>query len=160
MMSVVWLVFAAIGIVAAASDVSTYKIPNYCSIALCVLFLVVALWRFGQIHWLDHLGAGALFLVVGIGFYMVKQLGAGDAKLFAGYALWSGFHAIIMLLLCVAIASLIQLTVIIVLRWLYQKRTYSLPRVLRKREVIPLGVGIAVGGIVASYWFQPVLWAI
>jgi prepilin peptidase CpaA len=165
-MSAFWLLFVAIGILAAASDVASYKIPNAAVITLGLLFFAAAAFHPAQTRWLDHLGAGGLALVVGIAFYMFKQMGAGDAKLLAACALWSGFSAIVMLMFCIACASLVQLAAIMWLRWLtplmqqYYPKLYGagLPRVLVKGEVVPLGVGISLGAIVASHWFSPLLW--
>jgi prepilin peptidase CpaA len=167
-MSIIWLLFLAIGLYAAAIDLATYKIPNSAALALCFLFAVIASYRYSEVHWLGHLGAGAISLVVGIVLYLIWHMGAGDAKLFAAFALWAGFDSIIRLLFWVAVGGMFQLGVIYLLRRLvpvlqqYFPRLYGwrLPRVLVNKEAVPFGVGIVLGAVVASHWFPPWLWTV
>jgi len=163
---VVWLLFMAVGVTVALVDATAYRIPNYGLLALCLLFAVVAAMRGAEWSWLEHFGAGALCLAAGIALFALGQMGAGDAKLFATLSLWSGFKALVPLLFCVAVAGLIQLVVIVGLRRLapaLQRRlpqlgAATLPRILVKREGIPLGVGMVCGALVAAKWFPDWLW--
>lgn len=165
-MSVVWFLFVVVGLVVAAVDLTVYRIPNFGLVALCILFAVVAAVRGAEDPLLDHFGAGALCLGAGIVLFAVGQMGAGDAKLFATLSLWSGFGALIPLLFCVAVAGLIQLVVILGMRRMMpaaqrrfpQLRAVRLPRILMKREGIPLGVGMIMGALVAAQWFPQWLW--
>jgi prepilin peptidase CpaA len=166
MLSLIWIVFAVLGLVAAAADLAAYRIPNWGTLAFFLLFGVVAALRGAQIPWADHLGAFAVCLAGGILFFALKQVGAGDAKLFAVLALWSGFGALLPLLFWIAVAGLAELAVILGLRRLLPKLRSRfpqldparLPRVLTKRQGVPFGVGIAAGAIIASFWFPAWLW--
>ena len=165
-MSLVWLIFLAVGVAVAIVDATAYRIPNYGLVALFVLFAVVAAVRGSEISWLEHFGAGALGLGAGVALFALGQVGAGDAKLFATLSLWSGFKAIIPLFFFVALAGLIQVIVIVVLRRLAPKvqsmlpplRSATLPRILVKREGIPFGVGMVGGALIAAQWFPDWLW--
>lgn len=165
-MSLVWVLFVALGLLVALVDVAVYRIPNLALVILCGLFAVVAVVRGAYDPWLDHFGAGALCLVAGIVLFAVGHVGAGDAKLFATLSLWSGFKALVPLLFCVALAGLFQLVVVLCARRLVpvlQRRVpelqaMALPRILIKKEGIPLGMGMVMGALVASQWFPEWLW--
>ena len=165
-MSIVWLLFVLIGLTAAAVDVVAFRIPNLGILALCLLFAGVAVLRHAEVHWLDHLGAGALCLAAGIALYLVSQMGAGDAKLLAALALWSGLGALIPLLFWTAVSGLVLLAVILVLRRalpalqsaIPRFGKVQLPRVFLKRQGVPFGAGMVLGAIIASPSFPPWLW--
>jgi prepilin peptidase CpaA len=165
-MSVVWVMFVVVGLLVAVTDATAYRIPNLGLVALCVLFVAVAAVHGTETSWLYHLGAGALCLGAGIVLFAFGHVGAGDAKLFAALSLWSGFKALVPLLFCVAFAGLVQLVVILCLRRavpalqrsMPQLRAVALPRILMKREGIPLGAGIVFGAFVATQWFPDWLW--
>src|SRR5208337_1704330 len=115
-MSVVWLLFLLIGLVAAAFDVVAFRVPNLGVLALCLLFVGVAVIRHSEVHWLSHIGAGAISLAAGIVLYLFYHMGAGDAKLLAAFALWSGLGALIPLLFWTAISGFFVMISIVVLR--------------------------------------------
>jgi len=93
-------------------------------------------------------------------------MGAGDAKLLAAFALWSGLGALIPLLFWTAISGFFVMISIVVLRRLMPALQRAipplgkvkLPRVLVRREGIPLGAGIVLGAIIASPSFPSWLW--
>lgn len=165
-MSLVWTGFVVLGLVAAVADLTVFRIPNWGTLAFLALFLGVVAFHHAHIPWLSHFGAFAASLAAGLLFFSLRQVGAGDAKLFAAVSLWSGFGALIPLLFWTGLAGLLELTVILGLRRLLPKlqsavprlKEVRLPRVLRKREGVPFGVGIALGAIVASFWFPNWLW--
>ena len=165
-MSVVWLIFVAVGLLVAVVDATVYRNPNIGLVALCVVFTIVAMLRGTETSWLDHLGAGALCLSAGIVLFALGHVGAGDAKLFAALSLWSGFKALVPLFFCVSLAGLAQLVIILGLRRLVPAvqrsvpplQAASLPRILVKREGIPFGVGIVCGALIAAQWFPDWLW--
>lgn len=166
MLSVVWILFAAITIVAAIVDLTTFRIPNALVIALLVLFSLVALLHRTEVAWLSHLGALGLVLGGGLFLYSFGQMGAGDAKLLSVLALWAGVIPLIALLFWVSLCGLLGMIVILLLRRLVPRLRArdpmsgrgALPRVLRKGEGIPYGIGIGPGAIIASWSFPFWLW--
>ena len=146
-------VFILVLLAAALSDVVTYRIPNYLVLALVAAFFVAAGIHYAQTNWLSHIGAALGCLVVGFALYQFRQIGAGDVKLLAAVALWAGTSGMIALLLFMSISGLLALPLILFSRFLVAKAQaenrwkWSVPRVLTKRQGVPYGVAIALGGI-------------
>lgn len=145
-------IFPATMILAAAMDILTFTIPNRLSIVLIVGFFLLALLV--PLTWSDiglHVLAGAGMLSLGFVLFACGWIGGGDAKLFAGAALWLGPGALPKYLL---IASLFggALTLALIL-W----RGRSLPAMLTsqgwllrlhdRREGIPYGIALAAAGL-------------
>ena len=147
--------FVLILLAAAASDLVYYRIPNMLVLALVGLFIVSASLHFGDVAWLNHFGTALLCLVVGYAFNQLGQLGAGDVKLFAAVALWFGMSGLIALLLFTSLSGLLALPLILFARFAVAraqqtkmwKDEWPIPRVLTKRQGVPYGVAIALGGI-------------
>src|SRR5437762_14283086 len=84
-------VFAALVVVAALKDASSYTIPNWISLALALLFAPSALAAGlgpAQIGVCALVGVG--MLVLGVAMFTAGCLGGGDAKLMAAASLWIG----------------------------------------------------------------------
>jgi prepilin peptidase CpaA len=130
-------------------------------LAVLVVFAALAILHRDQVEWLSHIGAFILVLGAGVFLYSIHQMGAGDAKLLAATALWSGgIYAMIALLFWVSLSGLAGMLIILLLRYLaprFSKLT-ALPRVLQKKQPIPYGIGIGPGAIIASFSFPPWLW--
>jgi prepilin peptidase CpaA len=164
-LSVVWLIFAGILLAAVVTDLMSYRIPNSLVAALIVLFFAVAGANASSVAWLSHLGAAILVLGSGIFLYALRQMGAGDVKLFAAVALWAGVFALPVLLFSVSVCGLLGLLIIFALRLVaprLQPHTtsgrWTLPRVLSKGQGIPYAIGIGPGAIIASFSFPPGFW--
>lgn len=146
-------VFIVILLAAAVSDVITYRIPNALVLALAATFVIAASVHFAQTNWLSHVGAALGCLVFGFALYQFRQIGAGDVKLLAAVALWAGMSGLIALLLFMSISGLLALPLILFARFLVSKAEAEnlwkrpVPRVLTKRQGVPYGVAIALGGI-------------
>ena len=87
-------VFPALVIVAALTDVASFTIPNRLTLLLAACYLPVAIMLgrpLGEIGLCLAIGAAAL--VVAVGMFAAGWIGGGDAKLFAGAALWLGWPA-------------------------------------------------------------------
>lgn len=164
MLSIVWVLFVALTLVAAYIDLVSYRIPNSLVLALIALFLVVALLHRNEVEWLSHLGAGIIILGAGIFLYGIRQMGAGDVKLLTALALWAGVIPLVPLLFYVSLCGLAGMLVIVLLRIVVPRFQPSLavkgalPRVLTKGQGIPYAVGIGPGAIIASFSFAPWLW--
>ena len=74
---------------AAISDIRRYLIPNRCSIAIVLAYLVYATGE-PLTQGLLGLAAGAVAFVLCAGLFAAGIFGGGDAKLFAATALWAG----------------------------------------------------------------------
>jgi len=164
-LSVVWLIFLAVMIAAAVIDLISYRIPNSLVGGLLVLFAIVAGANWSDVDWTGHLAAAISVFGAGIFLYALKQMGAGDVKLLAVVALWSGVFALPTLLFFVALCGLLGMMVILVLRLIAPRlqthpsfEKQSLPRVLTKGQGIPYAIGIGPGAIIASFGFSPWLW--
>jgi len=163
----IWLLFVLVGLGIAISDFLTFRIPNMAIIVLLGLFGIAAGLAAANdvpVPWLDHVAAGVLSLLAGLLLYGYRQMGAGDAKLLAVMALWAGLSRLLPLLFAWAVSALVLLAVILLARRLVQERpfweTSKLPRVLRRRENIPYGLGIVLGAIMVSGAFPSWLWRI
>jgi len=78
-------------IVAALSDLMSFRIPNWLTLATALLFFPMA-WLTGmpltEFGW--HLLAGAILFVAGFALFSFGLFGGGDAKLLAAAGLWFG----------------------------------------------------------------------
>jgi prepilin peptidase CpaA len=146
--------FVLILMAAAASDVMYYRIPNVLVLALAGAFVVWAI--FAHVAWLGHLSAALLCLAGGVVFYVLGQMGAGDVKLLTAVALWVGLSGLLALLVFVSLGGLIVLPLLLLARVLVVRAQtmnlwraeWPIPRVLAKKQGVPYGVAIALGGIV------------
>ena len=167
MLSFVWLAFIGIMVAAAVIDLFSYRIPNVLVLALLALFVVVAALNWNEAAWVSHIAAAILVFGAGIFLYAIRQMGAGDVKLLAVAALWSGVFSLAPLLFYVALCGLAGMLIIIFLRLVVPRLqshpsggAQSLPRVLTKGQGIPYAIGIGPGAIIASSSFAPWLWSI
>jgi prepilin peptidase CpaA len=78
-------------LIAAATDIWKFIIPNLISLAVIALFVALALMQPFPVAWGSHLGAAALFFAGGLLLYRFNILGAGDVKLLTALSLWAGF---------------------------------------------------------------------
>src|ERR1700744_5421200 len=89
------LLFPALMLFAAASDLFTMTISNRVSLILAAGFLVLAPLTGMAFHEItSHLAAGASVLVIAFACFAMGWIGGGDAKLAAAAALWVGFEAL------------------------------------------------------------------
>jgi prepilin peptidase CpaA len=147
------LIFPALMIFAAFSDLFTMTISNRLSIALAVLFIPLALaggFTTAEICW--HLACGISMLILGFGLFAKGWIGGGDAKLAAATAIWLGFdHFGQYALAASALGGLLTLGLILIRNW-------PLPAFLSGREwimrlhapetgVLPYGIALAAAGL-------------
>ena len=155
--SMVPIAFAALLLLAAASDVRSLRIPNLLPMLVLLLFVAAWLWGFPfrDPLW-SHLTHFALALVGGMALFHFRWFGGGDAKLYAAVAIWFGLgNAILLLLLTTVTGALIVVARMFfhVLRALASNADRSAPGQpsLFERK-IPYGIAIAAGGITALFW--------
>src|SRR5579863_5839388 len=98
------VLFPALMIFAAFSDLFTMTISNRVSIALVAIFFALAFALHVPLHQIGwHLACGFLVLALTFGFFARGWIGGGDAKLAASTALWMGFDRIADYALCAAL---------------------------------------------------------
>ena len=143
-----WLVaapFTAILAWAAVSDVRVRKIPNWTVLAVLGLFgpwavLSTPAW----VLW--ALAAGAIALAASLCLYALGVIGAGDSKLFAAVALFTGLDELPRLTLAMALVGGAIALVSMVTR---PRRAMTMLALRGKGDFgrgIPYGVAIAVAG--------------
>jgi len=143
-------------IVAAAFDLASFTIPNFITLALSATFAVFAAMvglSLGLAGW--HLLAGLLGLAIGFVLFALGWIGGGDAKLFAGVALWLGLRDLVPYALVASVFGG-ALTIAILLL-----RQCPLPAILARqswilrlhdaRSGIPYGVALAA----AAFFLLP-----
>ncbi|MEL7486195.1 MAG: prepilin peptidase [Pseudomonadota bacterium] len=147
-------VFPAALLIAAFTDLSTFKIPNWVSGLMAIGFFPAALSTgvaFGPMIENIFVGLGAL--VLGFILFARNIIGGGDAKLLAATALWFGLTGLSALLLNVALAGGCLALTLIVFRKTPALPVYAqvpwLLRLHQKPKDIPYAVAIAAGGLLS-----------
>lgn len=148
------LVLPALAIVAALSDAASYTIPNRLTAAVALAFAPAALLCGLAPAVLGvSLLVGLAALAAGVGMFAAGWIGGGDAKLFAGCALWMGLSGAPAFLTWTALTGGALALLLLQLR--RQPRLASLPgpawamRLIRPGENVPYGVAIAIGALIA-----------
>lgn len=149
------LAFAGLVLFAAAKDATSFRIPNWISLALVALFPAAAFaagmpWQ----TMAANAAAGAAMLAAGMAMFALRWLGGGDTKLLAAVALWMGWPALINFGLAAALAG-----GALALALLYLRSSAMRPLVLmgpswmtrlaEPGEGVPYGVAIAAGALAA-----------
>jgi prepilin peptidase CpaA len=149
------LVFPALVLTAAVKDATTFRIPNWISLALIAGFVPAALAIGLPLPAIGlHLGVGLAALVAGMAMFALRWIGGGDAKLFAAAALWLGWPAALPYLAVTGLAGGGLAVALLGLRsmWL---RPYVLggpawfARLAEPDEAVPYGLAIAAGALAA-----------
>ncbi len=136
---------AAAFIAAAVKDARSFLIPNYISLSLLILFFLYAFSSPKPVDWILH---AATFVVIGtLGFFafLMKWIGAGDAKLLAAGSLWAGIGLIDVFLLATVFAGGVE--ALVILAAAYAKNRKATEKTPLSQTRVPYGVAIAVGGL-------------
>jgi prepilin peptidase CpaA len=156
--TIITLVGIAFFIVAAYSDVKTFRIPN-ALVAAVALLAVTRLIVIGDPSVaLYTVGASAILLIVGFVLFWQGFIGGGDAKLITAAALLIGYHDLPSFLLLMGICgALISLAALAIHKYLPlhlgPRLTVLLPKA---RLAVPYGVAIAIAGSVTLFFQSPV----
>ncbi|HEV7233508.1 MAG TPA: prepilin peptidase [Sphingorhabdus sp.] len=142
--AVIWV---AILVGAAISDLRAFRIPNIFAVGLLLLFPVhYAFAGFSPALW-PHLFHFVLALAVGMALFARGWVGGGDAKLYAAAALWFDWSGAAALVFLTTISGLF-LAIIFVLA----RKAGFRKNVAKQDARIPYGVAIAGGAILAAQW--------
>lgn len=152
-------VFAGLMLAAALWDLRKFIIPNWLNAAILLLFPVAALLLPDSFPWLSHLGAAVAGFALLAPLFFLGWLGAGDVKMFAAVAAWTGFAEFAALLVYVVFSGGLLALVLLALRGLAPlvlrlasgPESLVPPRVLRRDGPLPYGVAIAAGGLLVAF---------
>ena len=157
------IVFPALMVFAATSDLVTMTISNKVSLALIAGFLGLAAlggMPVEQIGW--HLLCGCVVLCVTFGLFAGGFIGGGDAKLAAATAIWMGFaHVVEYVLIATLCGGALSLLMLSMRHYPWPSVIDSVPwiaRLYRPDKGIPYG--IALGGAGLAVYPSSELWAL
>jgi len=141
--------YAALLIIAAASDVINRRIPNWTVAGLLILFVAWAFARPG-VSLPSAFTAFGLALAVSAGLYLIRWVGAGDSKLFSAVALFAGLP----LLPALSLATVLTGGAIVVGALIVNPKRAG--RVLTAKgraqfRGVPYGVAISVAGLLLMF---------
>ena len=140
---------ALLALIGAWLDLATRRLPNWLSLASAIGGLTASF----VLHGIAGAGSGLLHglaaLVVGMILFRFGAVGGGDAKFYAGTAMWFGIAQAARLLLGVSLAGLALFAI-----WFAARRLRGRKIVRRSTDdadKFPYGIAIAAGAIMA--WF-------
>jgi len=136
------LLFAAMALYGAYSDIRSRTIPNAFN-ALMAIAGLGAMWFTGGAsgagYGLAHL---AVALAAGLAIYALGMWGGGDAKFYAASAAWFELWDFPRLALSIALSGLVLVVV-----WFGARQIRGSAKRDSDKKELPYGVAIAVGGI-------------
>jgi prepilin peptidase CpaA len=133
----------------AGLDYTVRRLPNL----LCLITALAGLAASFTLHGASGAGSAALHgliaLVVGMVLFRFGAVGGGDAKFYAGIAMWFALGQAPRLLLAVSLSGLLLFIVWFTVRRLMGKKVHR--RAENDADRFPYGAAIAAGAVVA--WF-------
>jgi prepilin peptidase CpaA len=156
-------ILPALVIIAAMTDVTNYKIPNWLTGLTAALFFPMAVWAgmpLAEFGW--HLLAGVILFFVGYGLFSLGLFGGGDAKLMAAAGLWFGTsNTLEFLILTVLVGGLLALCVglwSLLNTYLEFRGVERLSQIFKRvRPNVPYGIALCIGAILAfpnTWWMS------
>lgn len=148
--------FVSLVLVAAASDVVAYRIPNVVIVMLLVLYPIFVIVTPGEVEWIYSLVIFAAVMGVGLGLYALKVFGAGDVKLLAAIMLWAGpALALPALFIGALVSGVIAVVMLSSIRFLIASALSSISRRSLGDKFLarsmPWGTGLGVSGIFVGW---------
>ncbi len=146
------VLFAAVLVWGATSDLLWLRIPNWVVVTIAALYPIYVFSAAQPLAWQGALVLAALVFAIGFALYSFRLLGGGDVKLLAAVALWAGPLQITAFMLSTAIiGGLLAIVATTPLRLLFPYMAAATGvdadvRQLMKLQ-IPYGVAIAAGGL-------------
>ena len=155
MIAEILVLFALPILLAAAAgwDLASFTIPNFINIAVIAVFPAFAFAAGLPLEAVGlHLLAGFAGLAIGFLFFALGYIGGGDAKLFAGVALWLGFADLMAYALLASVfGGFLTLGLLIARQWPLPAALARQPWILKlhdARSGIPYGVALAAGAFI------------
>jgi prepilin peptidase CpaA len=148
--------FVSLVLVAAASDIAMYRIPNIVVLMIIALYPIYVIVAPGEQEWLWSLGIFALTIAVGIPLAHFRIFGGGDMKLLAVILLWAGpALAPPALVLSMVAGGLIAILMLTKVRFVIAGALASIGRESLGKMFLaknmPYGVGLAFGGVFVGW---------
>jgi len=152
--------FVGLMVLAAGWDALHFKIPNWLSASVALLFPVAAILAgFGWADWGNHGLAGLIGLVLGMALFAPGWIGGGDAKLFAAASFWFGWPGFSGFLMHTALAGGVLVLILILSRKVAPMMGISAARtkntLLAESAPVPYGIALTAGALwslPASVW--------
>lgn len=148
--------FVSLVLVAAASDITAYRIPNIVVLMMIVLYPIYVVVSPGEEQWLFSLGLFAVTIAIGVPLSLYGVFGAGDMKLLAAILLWAGptlaAPALVVATMAGGLISLLMLSKMkfVIASALASIGRESLGKMLLAKNM-PYGLGLAFGGIFVGW---------
>lgn len=150
-------------VVASASDLRRFRIPNVIPLLVIGLGMLDAMTTAGPWPWPGHLTAFGLVLTLGFMAFAGGLIGGGDAKLMAALAFWFGPSPTASLLAITAIAGGLLALVLMVLRQLLAAEPAAAiftgrstaPVLLRQGAPIPYALPITFAALWLEWFAVP-----
>jgi len=147
---------AASFVAAAVSDVLSYRIPNYLSGILLILFYLYVVTSPISISWFPNLLVFTAVGLTGFALFAKGLIGAGDIKLLSVASLWAGPSLVGTLLLMTAFMGGIEALFVAIMLYFKLPKPKAFSHVAK--APVPYGVAVASGGVtMLSLLAQPVL---
>ncbi|GAB6053820.1 prepilin peptidase [Magnetospira thiophila] len=149
------VLFLSLVLVAAGHDVSRYRIPNWISVAVLVLYPVHVWLSVSPVDWVWSLAVAGGVFAVGFALFAFGLLGGGDVKLLVAASLWAGPPLILDLLVVTALAGGVMALFLLsparlVLAWGFEQVGWAGLRDKMMTDVLPYGLAIAVGALAVA----------
>ena len=147
----------ALLVAAAVFDLTSFTIPNIVPGSMLTLFAILLVVLALSGHPLSladtglHLAAGMVGLLAGAALFALRQVGGGDAKLFAGAALWMGWDALFdYAILATLLGGCLTIFLVAIrhvpLPAILAEQPWLVRLIERKRDV-PYGVALAIAAL-------------
>jgi prepilin peptidase CpaA len=146
------IVFPAMMLFAAFSDLFTMTIPNRVSLFLVFVYFALAVYM--PLPWETlalHVSCGLAVLALTFVLFQFGWVGGGDAKLASATALWVGWENLLDYGVIASVAGGFLTVLIIAMRWNdLPKRLLAIDFVARlaeKTNGVPYGIALAIAGL-------------
>lgn len=150
--TVALIVFPALMVFAAFSDLFTMTIPN--RVSLLLVFAYLSLAAYLPLPWqtvASHVACGLAMLALTFALFQFGWVGGGDAKLASATALWLGWENLAGYGLLASIVGGVLTLLIIALRWKELPRRLMsirfLARLADSGNGVPYGIALAIAGL-------------
>ena len=139
---VILLLFAALALYGAYSDIRFRTIPNALNALMAIAGLGATWFSIGPTSAAWGLAHLVVAFAAGMLLYALNMWGGGDAKFYAASAAWFELWDFPRLAVSIGLAGLVLLIV-----WFGARPLRGIPRGNKQERELPYGVAIAVGGM-------------